>query len=347
MNKIKVGIASYGMSGKVFHGPSLKVLDEYEVVGVFERTKNISEELFPEAKICRTFEELIELEGIELIVVNTPDHLHYEMTLKALNAGKHVVVEKPFTRTEEEAVELIQLAKEKNLVLSVYQNRRYDGNYRTIKSILDQQLLGRMVECEIHYDRYRTFINEGSWKEEGDERVGVLFNLGSHLVDQVLQLFGKPKSITAKLAKIRDNSRVNDYMNLRLDYENMQLILKSSYLVRIPGPMYTMHGVKGSFIKYGIDPQEQQLIDGALPVGDNWGKEPEEYWGELVTEINGLDYHGKLETKSGDYTDYYRELALCLRGERENPVPAEQALETIKILNAAVESYLKRKTVDL
>jgi predicted dehydrogenase len=347
MNKIKVGIASYGMSGKVFHGPSLKVLDEYEVVGVFERTKNISEELFPEAKICRTFEELIELEGIELIVVNTPDHLHYEMTLKALNAGKHVVVEKPFTRTEEEAEELIQLAKEKGLVLSVYQNRRYDGNYRTIKSILDQQLLGRMVECEIHYDRYRTFINEGSWKEEGDERVGVLFNLGSHLVDQVLQLFGKPKSITAKLAKIRDKSRVNDYMNLRLDYENMQLILKSSYLVRIPGPMYTMHGVKGSFIKYGIDPQEQQLIDGALPVGDNWGKEPEEYWGELVTEINGLDYHGKLETKPGDYTDYYRELALCLRGERENPVPAEQALETIKILNAAVESYLERRTVDL
>lgn len=347
MEKIKVGIASYGMSGRVFHGPSLKVLDEYEVVGVFERSKNISQQLFPNAKICRTFEELIELENINLIIVNTPDHLHFDMTKRALEAGKHVVVEKPFTRTEQEAEELISLAKKKKLTLSVYQNRRYDGNYRTVKSILEEQLLGRLVECEIHYDRYRTFINEGSWKEEGDDRVGVLFNLGSHLIDQVIQFFGKPSAVTAKLAKIRENSQVNDYMNLRLDYENLQVILRSSYLVKTAGPMYTLHGEKGSFVKYGIDPQEQQLIDGALPVGDDWGKEPEKYWGEINTEFNGLDFRGKIETKAGDYTDYYRELAQCLLEGKMNPVSAEQALETIKILNAAVESHRNKRTIDL
>ena len=348
MKSIKTRIASYGMSGRIFHGPSLKVLaDQYEVVGVFERTKKESERLFPQATIYRSFAELLANPEIELVIVNTPDHLHYGMTKEALLAGKHVVTEKPFTLSVEEADELIELAKKQNRVLSVYQNRRYDGNFKTIKKIIDQGLLGRLVEMEIHYDRYRKEIREGSWKEEGDDRVGVMFNLGSHLIDQVVQLVGIPYAITAKLAKVRDNSDVNDYMNIRLDYANLQVILRSSYLVKSPGPMYTLHGVEGSFIKYGGDPQEELLDKGILPVGTDWGKEDESNWGKLVTNFEGIDYNGTIETAAGCYPDFYRDLYKCITLGDANPVPAIEARDTVRILNAAVESHLKGMTIKL
>ena len=348
MKTIKTGIASYGMSGRIFHGPSFKVLsDQFEVVGVFERTKNESIHLFPQAIIYRSFSDLLANKAIELIIVNTPDHLHYGMTKEALMAGKHVVVEKPFTPTEEEANELIALAESKGLVLSVYQNRRYDGNYRTVQKILDKGLLGRLVEMEIHYDRYRKELKEGSWKEEGDERVGVLFNLGAHLVDQVLQFFGMPQAVTAKMAKVRDHSQVNDYMNLRIDYPNLQIILRSSYLVRLPGPMYTLHGTNGSFVKSGIDPQEELLDKGYLPQGPEWGREDKKNWGQLVTEIDGLEYNGLVETEAGSYPDYYRELYNCILNGEPNPVPPEQARNTVKILNAALDSHLMGRTISL
>jgi len=324
MKIIKTGIASYGMSGRIFHGPSLKVLaDQFEVVGVFERTKKESEKLFPQATIYRSFIELLANPEIELVIINTPDHLHYGMTKEALLAGKHVVTEKPFTLSVEEADELIEVAKKQNKVLSVYQNRRYDGNFKTVKKIIDQNLLGRLVELEIHYDRYRTEIREGSWKEEGDDRVGVLFNLGSHVIDQVLQLVGVPEFVTTKLAKVRDGSEVNDYMNIRLDYANIRVIIRSSYLVKLPGPMYTLHGVEGSFIKYGGDPQEEMLDKGYLPKGADWGKEDESNWGILMTNINGVEYKGTVETEGGCYPDYYRDLYKCIALGDSNPVPAE------------------------
>nr|WP_321452958.1 Gfo/Idh/MocA family oxidoreductase [uncultured Carboxylicivirga sp.] len=348
MKIIKTGIASYGMSGRIFHGPSLKVLeDQFEVVGVFERTKKESEKLFSQATIYRSFSELLANPEIELVIVNTPDHLHYGMTKEALLAGKHVVTEKPFTLSVEEADELIELAKKQNKVLSVYQNRRYDGNYKTVKKIIDQGLLGRLVELEIHYDRYRKEIREGSWKEEGDDRVGVLFNLGAHLVDQVVQLVGMPEAVTTKLAKVRDRSVVNDYMNIRLDYPNLQVILRSSYLVKSPGPMYTLHGVEGSYVKSGGDPQEELLDKGQLPTGADWGKEAEGNWGTLVTDINGVEYKGKIETEAGCYPDFYRDLFKCIVMRESNPVPPEQARETVRILNAAVESHLKGVTMKL
>lgn len=346
MKTIKTAIASFGMSGRIFHGPSIKVLpDFYELVGVMERSKELSKQLFPDCRIYRSYQEILDDDQIELVVVNTPDHLHYEMAKQAILAGKNVVVEKPFTLLVEEGEELIQLAKEKGTVLSVYQNRRYDGNFITIKKILQQRLLGRLVELEIHFDRYRKEVRNGSWKEEGDERVGVLFNLGSHLVDQVIQLVGCPHSVTAKLAMVRDDSGVNDYMNLRLDYSNCNVIIRSSYLVKLPGPSYALHGTEGSFVKHGSDPQEVLLDSGELPIGAGWGKEEEKYWGRLVSNINGLEYDGLLETEAGNYPDYYRELYRCIVNEAPNPVPPEESLTVIKVLNAAVKSHQIARTV--
>lgn len=348
MEIIKTGIASFGMSGRVFHGPLLKVLpDRFEVVGVFERTKQESKQLFPQATIYRSFADMIANADIDLIIVNTPDYLHYEMAKEALIAGKHVVVEKPFTLLVEEADELIALAQSRGLVLSVYQNRRYDGGYKTVKNILEHGMLGRLVEMEIHYDRYRKELREGSWKEEGNDKVGVLFNLGSHLIDQVLQLVGRPRSITTNLAKVRDGSKVNDYMNIQLHYDCLEVILRSSYLVKLPGPMYTLHGVNGSFVKYGSDPQEELLSKGHLPLGDDWGKEDSSSWGTLVTKFNDIAYSGKIETKAGDYTDYYRDLYKCIVHGGPKPVPPGQARDIIEILNAAVDSHRKGRTIVL
>ncbi len=346
MKKIKIALASFGMSGRIFHGPSIKVLpDFYELVVVVERSKELSKQLFPDCTIYKSFQQLLDDDRVELVIINTPDHLHYKMAKDAILAGKHVVVEKPFTLLVEEGEELIELANKKGKVLSVYQNRRYDGNFKTIKKVLQQKLLGRLVELEIHFDRYRKEVKEGSWKEEGDERVGVLFNLGSHLVDQVIQLVGSPQSVTAKLAKVRDGSAVNDYMNIRLDYPNCNVIIRSSYLVKLPGPMYALHGIDGSFVKYGSDPQEALLDIGELPIGRGWGKEEKKHWGRLVSNINELEYDGLLETDAGDYPDYYRELYRCIVNEAPNPVPPEESLTVIKVLNAAVKSHQIARTV--
>ena len=214
----RVALASFGMSGRVFHGPLLKVHPGFRVTHILERTKSLSEKMFPEAKIVRSWEELLRIEDIDLIVVNTPDHLHYSMTKDALLAGKHVVVEKPFTLHAAEADELITIAREKKLVLTVYQNRRWDGDFLTVREILDKNLLGTIVDYEAHFDRYRPEPDTSSWKEDEQTQTSNVYNLGPHLIDQVLVLFGMPHTVCADMQIVRGKSRVFDYFNIRLFY---------------------------------------------------------------------------------------------------------------------------------
>ena len=222
---IKTAISSFGLSGQAFHGPSLKVNPGFEVVQVLERSKNLSRQLFPDASIVRDFSKIIKNPAIELVVVNTPDYLHYEMVKQAINAGKHVVVEKPVAQKSAEAEELLQLAKNKGVVFTVYQNRRLDGDFLTVQKILEQGNLGRLVEFESHFDRYRTYITPDTWKEEGDEYIGVLHNLGSHMVDQAFVLFGKPLSVNANLKIVRTGGNAADYYDIRLEYKTFSAIL--------------------------------------------------------------------------------------------------------------------------
>ncbi|MDD4425774.1 MAG: Gfo/Idh/MocA family oxidoreductase, partial [Mariniphaga sp.] len=285
---IKTALASYGMSGQVFHGPLLKGNSGFEVTAVLERHKSLSRRLFPEATIHRNYAELLGLPDTELIVVNTPDNLHYEMARQALEAGKHVVLEKPAAQKRAEAEELFNLAEKKGLTLTVFQNRRWDNDFLTVKKILEQNYLGRIIEMESHFDRYRNYITPDTWKEEGDEYTGVLYNIGSHTIDQVYLLFGRPKAVTAHLRIVRTGGIVNDYYDIRLDYEKFSAIVKCSYLVKKPGPRFTIHGTSGTFQKWGIDPQEELLKTGMLPVGPNWGREPENKWGILSFEKEGL-----------------------------------------------------------
>lgn len=344
---IKTAISSFGLSGQAFHGPSLKVNPGFEVVQVLERSKNLSRQLFPDASIVRDFSEITNNPDIELVIVNTPDYLHYEMVKQAINAGKHVVVEKPVAQKSAEAEELMQLAKNKGVVFTVYQNRRLDGDFLTVKKILEQQNLGRLVEFESHFDRYRTYITPDTWKEEGNEYIGVLHNLGSHMVDQSYVLFGKPLSVNANLKIVRTGGNVADYYDIRLEYKTFSAILKCSYLVMDPGPRYSLYGECGTFYKWGIDPQEEVLRTGKLPQGTDWGKEPESMWGKLTYEKDGLRFEGKVETLPGNYPFFYDNLFDVIRNGKELLVKPEEAVEVLKILEACLESNRRKRIMVL
>ncbi|HKL34309.1 MAG TPA: Gfo/Idh/MocA family oxidoreductase [Tangfeifania sp.] len=345
--KIKTALASFGMSGQVFHGPLLKVNPGFEVVQVFERSKNLSKKLFPGAEIVRKFDEILRNPEVELIVVNTPDWLHYEMAKQAINAGKHIVVEKPVTLRSDEATELLELARKKGVLFTVFQNRRWDNDFLTVKKVMESGNLGRLIEFESHFDRYRTFIKPNTWKEEGDEYAGVLHNLGSHMVDQAYVLFGMPKAVNAHLKIVRRGGKVADYYDIRMEYEGFSAILKCSYLVKNPGPRYSIFGEYGTFHKWGIDNQEDNLKAGKLPDEEDWGTEPEKEWGTLVYEKDGLEFSGKVQTIAGNYNAFYSNVSDALRKGTGLAVKPEETIDVLKILEACLESNRKRKTIEL
>ncbi len=346
-NSIKTAISSFGMSGLVFHGPLLKVNPQFEVINILERSKNLSKKLFPDATIVRTFNEILGNNKIELVIVNTPDKYHYEMVKQALMSDKHVVVEKPVTLDSAQAEELVNLARKKGLVFTVYQNRRWDGDFRTVQKVLAEKKLGRLIEFESHYDRYRTFITPDTWKEVGDEFAGVLYNLGSHMVDQGFVLFGKPQAVTAHLKIVRKGGNVTDYYDIRLEYGNFSAILKCSYLVKDPCPRYSIYGERGTFHKWGIDPQEELLKAGNLPVGKDWGTEPESVWGTILYEKDGVDFKEKTETLPGNYNIFYNNVYDSIRNGAELFVKPEESVEVLKILEACLESNRLKKTIFL
>ncbi len=314
---------------------------------VLERTHHNAASLFPDASLVRRYEELISDPGVELVIVNTPDRFHFDMASKALAAGKHVVVEKPFTLTALEAEALIAKAAACRRLLTVFQNRRWDGDFMTVRQVVESGRLGKLVEFEAHFDRYRPEVAQNTWKEEGVERGGVLYNLGSHMVDQALQLFGVPRAVTAHLRICRPEAKVYDYYDVRMHYPELTVILKSSYLVAEQGPRYILHGMQGSFLKWGIDPQEERLKQGLLPAGERWGEEPESNWGLLHTIWHEADFQEIVHTIPGDYPAFYRNLYAAVRHGEPLAVKPEEALTGIRVLEACLESHKQQKTINL
>ncbi len=347
IHPIKTGIASYGMSGLVFHAPLLHVNPGFEMMKIVERSYKGSKERYPDVHVVRSIEELIEDEHLELIIVNTPDATHFDYCKKALEAGKHVVVEKPFTMNSEEAEKLIALAKKQNRLLSVFQNRRWDGDYLTVKKVIQEKLLGRLISFESHFDRYRNFIQPNTWKEERNTGAEIVYNLGAHMIDQAYDLFGKPTSVFAEIGIQRTDGKVDDFYNIVLKYDELQVNLKSSYLVREEGPRYIVHGTEGSFLKRGLDPQESDLKAGRYPDELDWGMEPKKLWGKLNSEVNGLHFTGRIETIPGNYQAYYDNIYEVIRNGAELIVKPEQSLDVIRIIEAAIESNQSGKLVSV
>jgi scyllo-inositol 2-dehydrogenase (NADP+) len=343
--KIRVGIAGYGKAAKYFHIPFLRVMQEFEIVSILQRRSDEAKNDFPGIVIARSIDELVNNKDVDLVVITSSNDTHFEFAVKAMRAGKHVVVDKPFTNTLEEATELIRIAKETGMVLSVYQNRRYASDFITMRKLLSEKLLGDVHEFNATYDRFRPDPIEGAWREEPKPGSGVLYDLGPHLLDQALTLFGHPKFITADIRKQRPHARVDDFFNIWLDYGFLKVILHSGMLVREQGPRYMIQGTKGSFLKSGEDPQEVRLKAGDLPQGDDWGREPSSSDGILHTEINGDVVRRTVPTEPGNFGYYYRNIYNTLVNNAPLLERPEDGYNTIKLINLAFESSEQKKTL--
>lgn len=345
MKSVKTALASYGMSGSVFHAPFLDIHPDFELHTIVERSKDNALKRYPHVRIVRSYEEMLADPEIQLVVVNTPDVTHYDFTRQALLAGKHVIVEKPFVFEVREGEELITLAGERNLMLAVYQNRRWDGDFLTVRKIIETGTLGQVVEFSSSFQRYRNFIKAGTWKEKADRRVGITYNLGSHMIDQAVVLFGMPAAVYADIDHLREGSEVDDYYHIQLIYPDVKVSLRAGYLMREETPRYYVHGTLGSYVKYGLDPQEEMLSKGASPSGEDWGAEKETDWGILNTEINGIHFRGKVETLNGNYMAFYNDIYRALSTNTRPLTDAENVISVIRIIEAAFQSKKSRQVV--
>ena len=323
----------FGKVAETFHAPLISVEPQLRLSYVVERHRARSRELYPEVEIFSSLDLLLELE-VDLVVILTPNETHYPLARQALLAQKHVLLDKPMSLTSVEADDLIALAEEKGKILSVFHNRRWDSDFLTLKKLMESQSLGRLVEVESRFDRFRPQL-KGGWREESKPGAGVLYDLGSHLIDQSLQLFGTPQAVFADLRKEREEAQSWDSFHLLFDYRELKVSLHCSCLAaEEPKLRFRARGTKGAWTKHGLDPQEAALQNGQLPEGPQWGREPAEAWGDL-----SLDKVSKLPSQAGDYPAFYRELAQAIRQGIAPPVLAEQAREVIRMIELCELSH--------
>ncbi|MDQ1151570.1 oxidoreductase [Sphingobacterium zeae] len=351
IEKIRVGLIGFGISGRVFHAPVMRSIMELDLVKVTARKadqQSLLKERYPHAEIALCADDIFNDTTIDLVVVATSNEMHYPFAKRALEAGKHVVVEKPFTNSVEQADELIALAKEKNLILAPYHNLRFNSDYRTVEKMVKSGRLGRIVNLESRFDRFRNYLRPNAWREENLPGSGIFYDLGPHLIDQALQLFGKPNGVFADLAIQRDHAQTIDNFDCLLYYDNLRVSLKGSMLAKEPTPRYRIFGMNGNFVKYGIDPQEALLRDGKFPDEDpNWGQEDPSLYGKLNIVEEGKDIEEVIPSEIGSYPDFYQNVADTILGKADLIASAEQARDVIQIIELGYRSQLERKVVSV
>ncbi len=342
---IGTAVVGYGMSARVFHLPFISIHPGYALKAIVQRSGNEAAIAHPECTIYRTFNEMLLDEKVDLVIITTPNETHFPFAAAALKAGKHVVVEKPFTNESAEALTLIDLAHDSNKILSVYHNRRYVSDFKTIVHLLQHQMLGHVHEYICHFDRFRAEAKPNAWREEPIAGSGILYDLGSHLIDQALCLFGLPNNITAFIKHQRPHARIDDYFDIRLDFGYCTAILKSSMLVREMGPRYQVHGDMGSYIKHGDDPQEALLKEGAVPDTAEWGQEPPEMKGHLHTFFNDHLLNEKVTSLPGNFGEYYQNLHGSITEGKPVNENAAHGYNTVKLIELALKSSAEKRTI--
>lgn len=340
---IRVGLVGYGFAGQTFHAPVLSAVPGLQLVAVASSQPHKVLADWPQAQVVADLQALLAPAlALDLIVIATPNAQHHPMARTALLAGRHVVVDKPFTLDAAQARELAQLAAANGRVLSVYQNRRWDADFLTLRALLAQGAVGRPVYFESHFDRFRPQVRE-RWREQAVPGAGLWVDLGSHLLDQALQLFGSPSSLQLDCASLRDGAQVEDHFHALLRYERgphapLRVVLHASTLAAHAAPRFLLHGTRGSFVKHGVDPQEDALRAGLRPGGANWGVDPLQ--GEWVRS----DAHGTLHeaqpvpNERGDYTQFYAQMRDAIRGQREAPVTPAEAVALMELLDLGRQS---------
>lgn len=346
MQKIKTALLSYGMSGKVFHAPFINLHSGFELMGSWERSSKLIQADFPDVKSYPSLESILESDA-DLVIVNTPTATHYEFTKKVLEAGKHAIVEKAFTTTVAEAKELKDLATAKGLKLAVFQNRRWDSDFKTVKKIFEEGNLGEIVEAEFHFDRYNPNLSPKQHKETVNSGSGILKDLGPHLIDQALCLFGFPKAVYANIRITREHSQVDDWMDIALQYPKLTVRLKAGVFNREMIPSFILQGTKGTFLKPRGDIQEDVLKLGQKPNLQDWGTEAKENEGLLHTEINGKIVRKKIPTLQGNYYDYFENMYQAITHNSKEPVTAQEGIQVMQIIEAAIQSQVQKKIVQL
>lgn len=344
--KVKIGLAGFGMSAQVFHLPFWRADGRFEVVRVFERSTDRAREKLPYALTVREFTGLL-ADDVDLVVITTPNQTHFEFAKQALEAGKHVVVEKPLCATTAEAAELAALAEKQGVVLTVYQNRRWDSAPLTAKKLLAEGCLGEIVDCDIRFERYAEGLNRKRWKETGGAGVGLVYDLGVHLVDMAVDLFGMPAEIYADVRYQHEGALSDDYFQIQLYYQDgKKVCVTAGKYMREAGPFFSLHGKRGSYVKHEEDNQEALLVSGAA-VKPGWNMESEAEQGILHTVVNGEVVRCLIPSVSGDYGAFYRNLYQVLHEGAGLAVTLSQVEKVLGLLDKAYQSAKSGKRLSV
>jgi predicted dehydrogenase len=339
---LNVALLGYGFAGKTFHAPLIDSAAGLRLAVVVSSDAEKVRKDVPGVTVFGSPDAAFANPEIDLIVVATPNRTHFDLAQRALQAGKHVVVDKPFTIYSSEAQQLIDLAKKQERVLSVFQSRRWDADFLTLRGLMADDQLGEVMYFESRYDRFRVEVRQ-RWRELAGPGSGIWYDLGSHLLDQALQLFGFPEAIFADLGMQREGATATDYFHVLLRYSRRRVILHGSMLVPAVTARFSVHGLRASYIKYGMDAQEQQLKAGVRPGDPHWGSDPQD--GTLITPRGESVESRTVPTTPGNYLAFYTELRDAIRAGSPNPVPPEQALAVIAALELGVESSEAKREV--
>lgn len=330
---ICTAVIGYGYSAKTFHLPFIRVLPEFELVAISSSQVDAVKQDCPEAHYYSNATQLLQESDAELVIITAPNDVHFELARCALEQNKHVIIEKPFVTRLEDGQALLRLAQEKQRVLSLFHNRRWDGDFLTLKQLINEGRLGEIKLFESHFDRYRPEVRQ-RWREQAQDGGGLLFDLAPHLLDQALVLFGLPHSITAQCEQLRPQSSTIDYFNLILDYPSYKVHLHANVYSPEPNIRFSVLGTKAKYVKYGLDTQESDLKQGRKPLGDAWSQEEVSQYGRLYSETE----QQVIPTLAGAYQQYFREVAGAIRQGKKNPVSAQEALMGLYLIELALQS---------
>ena len=343
-NEVRAGLIGYGYSGATFQAPLIAAVPGLRLAQVCSSKPERVREDFPGMTVVADPALLIDSTEIDLVVVATTNTTHFSLARQALLAGKHVVVEKPFTVTVQEAAELVELAEQKKLILSVFHNRRWDNDFLTLQQVIHSGLLGPVTTFESHFDRYRPTVRQ-RWREQDIPGSGMLYDLGSHLIDQALALFGLPDSVQCDMGVQRQGAIADDFFHLVMRYGARRVILHSTMLAHDAGPRFLVHGELGSFTKFGLDPQESQLLRGVRPGSPEWGVEAPEHHATLAFTKGELTVKGALASLPGRYQAYYEGMVEAILRGAPAPVSGRDALAVIRIIQMALRSHAEQRVI--
>jgi scyllo-inositol 2-dehydrogenase (NADP+) len=345
---IDVGLIGFGLAGRSFHAPVIRAVPGLRLAAILERSGSEAAAQYPDVPIVRTLDELLAVPEIRLVVIATPNDSHYPIARQCLAAGRDVLVDKPFTTTLEEAIALVNFANKQGRLITVYQNRRYDGDFQAIVQLVASATLGRIVRFESNYDRFRPQLRPGAWRERSSPGSGIFFDLAPHLMDHALLLFGLPEALTADIRIEREGAVADDAFDLAFHYPHgLRADLRSSILAAVTRPRFLLYGTQGAFVKQSFDPQENNLRRGYIPTDAAWGAEPEENWGLLTLSENGGLTQRRVPSAKCDYRDFYANLRDAMLGKAKLAVSPEWALDVMRLLELARHSSKERRTVSV